>query len=139
MEMEPQFSSSAVCIIQALEKMGRYEEARQEAKKFFASAGTDKRAAALDATDPRRALRNLRRVELEELRRMSRDQTVMPFQFAFVYALLEEKEPTIEWLEKSVTARDHIALLMNTHPAFDCVRDDRRFADLLRRMGMAVG
>ncbi|MEW6210865.1 MAG: tetratricopeptide repeat protein [Acidobacteriota bacterium] len=136
MEMEPQFSSSAICIVQALEKMGRFEEARQEAKKFFASAGMDKRAAALGATDPRVALRDLRRVELEELKRMSRNQTVMPFQFAFVYALLEEKDSTIEWLEKSVTARDHVALLMGAHPAFDCVRDDPRFTDLLRRMGM---
>lgn len=136
LEMEPQFSSSEICIIQALEKMGRFEEARSEAKKFFASAGLDKRAAALSLADPRLALKNLRRVELEELKQMSRNQSIMPFQFAFVYALLEEKDLTIEWLEKSVTAHDHVALQMNAHPAFDCVRDDPRFNDLLRRMGM---
>ncbi len=136
LEMEPQFSSSEICIIQALEKMGRFEEARSKAKKFFAAIGMDKRVAALNLADPRLALKNLRRVELEELKQMSRNQAVIPFQFAFVYALLEERDLTIEWLEKSVTARDHVALLMNAHPAFDCVRDDPRFSDLLRRMGM---
>ncbi len=136
LEIEPQFSSAEICIIQALEKMGRYEEARQEAKNLFAATGMKKRAAALGLADPKDALKNLRRVELEELKQMSRNQSVIPFQFAFVYALLEDKDLTIEWLEKSVAARDHVALLINAHPAFDCVRDDPRFDELLRRTGM---
>jgi TolB-like protein/Tfp pilus assembly protein PilF len=136
LEMEPRFSSSEICIIHALEKMGRYEEARLGAKKFFETAGMAKRASALNLSDPQLALKNLRRAELEEFKQMSRNQPVTPFQFAFMYALLGEKDSTIEWLKKSIEARDHVVLQMNAHPAFDCVRDDPRFSDLLRRIGM---
>jgi hypothetical protein len=47
-----------------------------------------------------------------------------------------EKELALEWLEKGFEMRDPNMPYISVPPAFDSLRDDPRFQDLLRRMNL---
>ena len=52
---------------------------------------------------------------------------------AKVYAALNEKENALTWLERGL-ATGAIGFFYKDEPVWDPIRDDPRFADLLRRM-----
>ena len=58
-----------------------------------------------------------------------------PMMVANIYAWAGEKEKTLEWLELAYEARDQ-GLPYANQPDFDLVRDDPRWRDLRRRMGL---
>jgi len=49
---------------------------------------------------------------------------------------LGEKEKAFEWLEKAYEARDFDLCEIKVDPELDPLRSDRRFADLLQRIGV---
>ncbi len=55
---------------------------------------------------------------------------------AFVYVVLGDKEKTFEWLEKAFQVRDSDLPRFWLGPTFDPIRDDPRYKDLLKRMGL---
>ena len=73
---------------------------------------------------------------LDELREMSKQQYISPYLFAIVYAGLGDKEQTFAWLEKAFQDRSFFLIWLKVEPQFDSVRDDPRFKDLLRRIGL---
>jgi tetratricopeptide (TPR) repeat protein len=52
------------------------------------------------------------------------------------YARLEEKEHTFEWLEKAFAEHDNEITYLKVDTAFDSLKSDPRFQDLLRRVGL---
>lgn len=65
---------------------------------------------------------------------------VPPGSVAAIYAALGEKDQAFEWLEKAYQDRSILSVgpfaYLKLHPAFDPLRSDPRFADLLRRMNL---
>ncbi len=58
------------------------------------------------------------------------------YSFAPVYARLGDKDKAFEWLHKAYTAHSQdLTFSLLVEPAFDSLRSDPRFQDLLRRMG----
>ena len=57
------------------------------------------------------------------------DQYVDPYQLAFIFTALGEKEKALDWLEKAV--RQHTALIMKVDPYLDPLRSEPRFQQLL--------
>jgi hypothetical protein len=55
---------------------------------------------------------------------------------ASVYAGLGDKEQVFTWLEKDLQARSGELVRIKWYPPFDSLRDDPRFKDLVRRMGL---
>jgi TolB-like protein/DNA-binding winged helix-turn-helix (wHTH) protein len=53
-----------------------------------------------------------------------------------VYARLGDKERALKWLERNYEERETLGTLLNVDPAFDSLRSDQRFGDLVRRMGL---
>jgi tetratricopeptide (TPR) repeat protein len=53
-----------------------------------------------------------------------------------VYARLGEKEKALEGLQHNYEERRSLGTLLNVDPAFDSLRSDQRFGDLVRRMGL---
>jgi len=72
---------------------------------------------------------------IEELRDESKVRFVPSFHIAWIYASLGENEQALNWLEQSYQdggAHPVISVL----PAYDPLRDDPRFQDLMRRMNL---
>ena len=55
---------------------------------------------------------------------------------AVLYAWLGEKEAALCWLEDALRAKFGVVLWTKVHPAFDCLRDEPRFLELVAGMGV---
>jgi len=72
---------------------------------------------------------------LARLTEISATRFVSEYMLALVYCALNDKDRAFENLEKSLAARDGWLNWLGVDPQFDVLRDDARFADLLRRAG----
>ena len=73
---------------------------------------------------------------LAELRAMSKHRYISPYLFAVVYLGLGDKDQTFAWLDKAYRDRSFYLIWLKVEPLFDSLRDDPRFADLLRRVSL---
>ena len=74
--------------------------------------------------------------EIEKLRELSETSYVRTFYFASIYAALGDKDKAFAALESSFEDRDSYLGRAPVDPFLDPLRDDPRFSDLLRRMGL---
>ncbi len=56
--------------------------------------------------------------------------------FVNAYLGLEDNEQAIAWLERAYEEKSNIVMYLKTHPYFDPLRSDPRFADLLHSVGL---
>jgi TolB-like protein/Flp pilus assembly protein TadD len=56
--------------------------------------------------------------------------------FVNAYLGLGDKEQAFYWLEQAYKEQSNILQFLKTHPYFDPIRSDPRFADLMRRVGL---
>jgi len=73
---------------------------------------------------------------LYELREMSKRRYVSPYLFAVVYVGLGDKEQAFTGLEKAYQDRSFFLIWLKVEPQFDSLREDPRFQNLLRRIGL---
>jgi tetratricopeptide (TPR) repeat protein len=73
---------------------------------------------------------------LHELLQLSRRTPIDPASIAIAYAGLRNKDQTLRWLEKAYQQRSVELASLKVHPAYDFLRGDPRFQDLLRRVGL---
>ena len=52
------------------------------------------------------------------------------------YGFANDREKTLEYLEKSYAQADEVLLLSIRMPAFDFIRSDARYHDFMRRMDL---
>ena len=74
---------------------------------------------------------------LSELEERSEKSYVSPTSIAIIYSALGDKDRAFASLEKAYERRDILLVLLKVDPMFDRMRDDPRFADLMRRVGFA--
>ena len=74
------------------------------------------------------------RAILEQLQ--TSESYVSPCELAILHAALGEREPAFALLEKAYTAHDPSLQYLGIEPAFDSLRADPRFDDLVRRVGL---
>lgn len=72
----------------------------------------------------------------QELDEVAKHAYVSPFNYAGVYAGLGERDTTFQWLEQCYEQRDSFLCGLKVDPLYDPVRNDSRFAELVRRMGL---
>jgi pentatricopeptide repeat protein len=73
---------------------------------------------------------------LAELKRR-RDAGYIPAgAFVNAYLGLGENDQAFYWLNQACKEKSNILQFLKTHPYFDSIRSDRRFADLVRRVGL---
>jgi len=70
-----------------------------------------------------------------ELEKLSAKQYVSPIELAFVYNVLDERDKTFFYLERSFEDRSENLSFIRNLPDYDKVRNDPRYSDLIRRMG----
>jgi TolB-like protein/Flp pilus assembly protein TadD/tRNA A-37 threonylcarbamoyl transferase component Bud32 len=74
---------------------------------------------------------------LSDIRLRSQGAYIPPTYLARIYVGLGERDEAFAWLEKGYAARDSHMEFLGVEPAFDPLRSDPRFADLLRRMNLS--
>jgi serine/threonine-protein kinase len=77
------------------------------------------------------------RLVLDQLRALAKTRHVPSTTFALVHVGLGEHDQAFAWLEKGCEQRDLAVVALKVHPAYDALRGDPRFTELLRRMRLA--
>src|SRR5229473_6840482 len=77
------------------------------------------------------------RRELEKLEKVSRHEQVNPVIMLWAHLGVGDKEEALADLEKAYSEHFVILATLKVEPAFDPLRSDPRFQDLLRRVGLA--
>jgi TolB-like protein/Tfp pilus assembly protein PilF len=73
---------------------------------------------------------------LEELEKLNPRQPVDPPTMAWAYAGSSDKDHTLLWLNKAYAQRSNTMTALKVEPAYDFLRSDPRFQDLIRRVGL---
>lgn len=76
------------------------------------------------------------RKHVELLQERAREKYVSPIFIAMDYASLGEKELALMWLDKAYEERSSWMVEIGVDPNYDSLRDDPRFQELLRRVGL---
>ncbi len=74
---------------------------------------------------------------LAEFQARAGREPVSAYDVAMIYAGLGDQEQALTWLEKSYANREARLVNVNAHPRFDALHSHPRFAELLRRIGLA--
>jgi tetratricopeptide (TPR) repeat protein len=73
---------------------------------------------------------------LDQLKELANRNHVPPYNVAWIYAALGEKDQALAMLEKAYDERSWYIVLLAVDPKFDSLRSDPRFTDLVRRVGL---
>jgi len=120
----------------ALVQKGMHEQAIEELT--AASSNRDPRLiAALGSALAVAGRHGESREMLEELRELSKGRYVSPYYLALIHAALYENDQSFECLQLACDDRAVDLRFLKAEPAFDSLRSDPRFDDLLRRMNLA--
>jgi tetratricopeptide (TPR) repeat protein len=121
------------------EQEGMFEEAIAEFQKGSTLSGGDPRMlGALGHAYAVSSRKNQALNELADMKQLSKQRYVAPFEIAVIYMGLGEKEQTFEWLEKAYQDRSPWLTWLNVDPRFDSIHGDSRYRDLRRRMGLPL-
>jgi lipopolysaccharide biosynthesis regulator YciM len=120
---------------------GQHENAISELTKGRLLSGDERtvRAAAVDEVALRKAFAAERaRGFWRQLLRSNEKLVgnIGEFDVPQLYARLGDKQKALEWLARNYEERRPLGTLLNVDPAFDSLRSDPRFGDLVRRMGL---
>jgi serine/threonine-protein kinase len=134
LERIPNVPNAHRVIGQALWHQGRYDDALPEIK---ASFGTDVVSwgvfeAGFRHGGPRAAYKAF----AGHVASQSPARPTNPYEIATLHAAAGNPDATFAWLEKAYTARTPFLLHVTADPDFDGVRDDPRYRDLLKRIGI---
>ncbi len=80
--------------------------------------------------------RDAARLALDELQQFSRTRYVSPMLGALIAVGMGEHDEAFGWLEKALEDRAQMLSELRAESAFDPLRADPRFTDLLRRIGL---
>ena len=135
--LEPRNVDAWTYLGQAYEQKKMYAQAIATFQKGITQAERSPQlVAALGHTYAQAGERDKALKTLDELREMSKQRYVSPYLFAVVYVGLGDKDQALAWLEKAYQDRSFFLVWLKVEPFFDPLRDDARFQDLLRRIGL---
>ncbi len=137
-ELDANFGVAYYKLGQAYERKGLAEEAiTQYRKALYLSINSPGIMSALGHACAQAGKPEEARHVLDELKEMSKERYVSPYFIAEVYRGLGELDKTFEWLEKAFADRSDWLVWIGVEPAFDDLRSDPRFINLLHRIGLS--
>ena len=149
LELNPDSRRAQWSIVDALEQQGKYEEATAEGEKLFlAAARTPEEKEKLEAAfaEIRKSLRlkgprgfweTYLKLTLQRLQQSpGQSDSDDVYLLAKIYSHLGENDQAFERLERLYEAQGIYIMQLKVDPAFDTLRSDPRYTDLLRRLGL---
>lgn len=134
-DLEPNFVGAHNCLGLSYLAKRMYGEAIQECQKAVSLSGNDSiRTVDLAQAYALSGNKAGARAVLNAWQAHEKQSYIPPYFFAQVYVALGEKDQGLAWLEKGYAERDIQLVVLTVDPAFDSVRSDPRFQDLMRRL-----
>jgi len=137
-DMEPNFLAAHSVLGNVYVQQGLYEIAMAEYQKVLdLSKGVAVVETAMKAVIAHAYAKwGKRSKALKMLDELTKASSVSPHSIAEVHAALGQRDQAFEWLNKACDRRDMQMVSMKMNPTLDSLRADRRFADLVRRVGL---
>jgi TolB-like protein/DNA-binding winged helix-turn-helix (wHTH) protein/Flp pilus assembly protein TadD len=137
LELEPNFAPALNYLARSYESKGMVDEAMVTFHKAVEnSGGSPVMKARLGSAYARIGkIAEARRI-LRELEEEARTRYVPPCLIAALYVGLGDKEQAFDWLEKAFQERDVLLMTLKFESHLDPLRMDRRFQDMVRRVGL---
>jgi eukaryotic-like serine/threonine-protein kinase len=133
---QPDYSSAHLGLWGAFYKKGMEKEAVQEAERFFGALGDQEIVRALQEGYREAGYRRAMKRAADTLAARSERTHVPGVRIARLYAHAGENERTLYWLEKAYEANESPLVHLAVARDWDGLRSDRRFQDLVHRMGL---
>ena len=133
LQLDPSHYASQLCLYEVAARSGDYAEAMRHANGIVArweSQESTPRVAELPPTPA--GVDAFERWRLAVYRETEKESAVSPLAYALVLAALDDRVRALEYLERSVRARETMTPFVLADPVFDALRDERRFHDVLR-------
>jgi tetratricopeptide (TPR) repeat protein len=135
--MDPNFAVAYFGLGNAYELKGEYEQAIAEYQNSIALAGqVTSRVGSLGHAYAMAGRKNEARQTLKGLNELSHREYVSPYHTALIYVGLGEKDEAFAWLEKANGDHYWMTVFLKVDPLLDPLRSDRRYQDLLNRVGL---
>jgi serine/threonine protein kinase/tetratricopeptide (TPR) repeat protein len=135
--MEATFVPAHVYLGRAYEQRGTYPVAIAEMRKALdlSEGDTNELAALGHAYAVAHQVAEAKKI-LDQLKERSQQTYVQPSLIALIHVGLADKNQAFDWMQKAYEDRSAGLLYLKVDPAFDSVRSDPRFQDLLHRVGL---
>ena len=135
LEINPNYANALWFLALSLEQKGRLAESIEKFDKAFSLGAGPPCRALLGRAYALAGERAKAESILEELKTLSYQQYISPFDIAVVYAGLGDLTSTFQLLEQAYQQRV-FRIIELTFPMFDNLRPDPRWQDLVRRIGL---
>ncbi|HEY0546399.1 MAG TPA: protein kinase [Pyrinomonadaceae bacterium] len=134
--IDPSFVGALCLLGWCYEQLGRHDEAVGQLRKAAEISDLPEVTAMLGHAYAVADRRDEARGVLDKLQELSEERYVTPYYRGAVCAGLGELEEALAWLEKAYQERDEWLLHLKVDPKFDPLRDDPRFAEMLKRINL---
>jgi serine/threonine protein kinase/Tfp pilus assembly protein PilF len=136
-EIDPNFPNAHLFLGMCYEEQRRFDEALEEMRKARElSGGNLLMIGSLGHAYGSAGLRDEAEAVLGEMRELQKQRYVAALDFANVYAGLKDREQALDWLERAYEERSAWLVWINSDPRLDWLRDEPRFQQVLRKVGM---
>jgi len=139
LELSPQYPNTHLWLSRAYQQKKMYDEAVAEYKKTLlvipewpvALAGIGNIYGEIKENATARKM-------LDTLAMLSKKEFVTPYGMALIYAGLGEKDNAFHWLDKSYEEHSNFLVWLKVDPRWASIRSDKRYAELIRKVGLPL-
>ena len=136
-ELNPHFSPAYLTLALVQEQLNDLDEALAAVQRaVHLSPNTPRMHAALARVLAKSGKRDAARKIVHELEAHSKQRYVSPFEFALLSLAFADVDGTLQWLSQACQDRCFEVVSLNVDPRMDVLRRDRRFAALVREVGL---
>ncbi len=137
LEMDPNFPRARM-VVDAYVQEGRYADALAGLDAWQRAAGLGPwQSTFLVYVYGRSGQKQRARAELKKLEAENRNQPIDSASMAFANLGVGNKDAALDWLEKAYAQRSNGLTSLKVEPAYDPLRAEPRFQELLQRVGLA--
>lgn len=134
--LDPSFALAHQELMLVYEQQGKFAESNAEAVTTLGLQGQPALATSLASAFAAGGHSAALHQWIDALRRESETTYVSPMLTAQLYARLGDRDHAFEWLNRAFAERCAPLVYLKVDPQYDLIRNDRRFEDLTRRVGL---
>jgi serine/threonine protein kinase/tetratricopeptide (TPR) repeat protein len=136
LNLDPNFVPAQHALEMAYAQSGLFREAIAEQQRVLTLSGNPDLAAAIGEDYRKSGYSGVLQSWLAGLKEVSKQRYVSPYNIAQIYARLQEKDQALSWLEQAAKEHDCRLSYAKVDPAFDEIRANPRFQQVVLRLGM---